>query len=1117
MRNKFLVIIIAFLCFSPFDLAAQQKQPSLHLNKKLSSNAQPQLAYADSALARAERFSNKAAFDSALTNYEIASAIYLAAAQKAGKTEIWENYLKSENGRSNVLYQQSKYKEALQSSEKILEIGIAKLGRLHAGVARCQNIIGNTHHRLGQYDLALEYHFESLRTRRQLYGENHAAVAASLSNIGIVHQTRGNYVEALNYQLQAFEIQKKVNNNPGLAIAYTNMGICYLEMSKYDLALECQTKALTLRQKILSSNHPYIATNHNNLGNIYYYKRDFEQALSHFQNALAINLKAFGENHLETSRVYLNIANIYKVRGDYDKALEYESKSLSLKIKLFGRVHENVVRAYNNIGITYQQIGDLEKALECHGKALEIQQQVLGAQHPDVAVTYHNLGNIYFSRKMFDEALEYHDKALKIREVVLGEFHYYTAGSYNAIGNVFLQKGDMAEALQNFQKALKLRKQLFNHNHPNVANSLIHIGEVFVKKDEIKTGLQYLQKSLISLVPSFRDTSFMANPGLPNARSPLELFRALEIKARALRRLFDQTQDFVYLKGSLKTNELAVDLAAMILQDYQGEESKFLLNKRRAGLLVEAMATALILRHKLRDETYDHHAFRIASSSKAHVLSQAILASRAKNFASIPDSFLQRERGLQIDMAYYKTAAQKQYMKQKPDSLELANLEDRYFSLRREYESLVAYFEKAYPKYFGLKFKNDTPAVKELQKILDAQAALVEYFLSDSSLYIFTVTRNDFKITVSAIDSSLQKAISAYSNSFKSFTGQAREKYRQNSVTLYQKLIQPVEKYIADKPRWVIIPHNELCQIPFEALLRRAPAPREDDTKLDYLIKHHEISYHYSAALFLSQRLTQQKNLLAAKAPSQTKRHGERLATRGFIGFAPVFSDNVANGRIARRDAEIAEILADSTFRGENTFRETAEGLKVRPLPYSEIELEKIHTLFLNKKQVSIGYFHHDASEEKFKTEAGKFKIVHVSTHGLYNGKYPNLSGLVFSQYQPTPTNDGLLYAAEAYNLELDADLLVLSSCESAGGPLQKGEGLMALTRAFIYAGAENIVASLWKVRDQHTSELMITFYEEILQGQRYAEALRAAKLQMIANLETAGPQSWAGFILIGR
>jgi len=882
-------------------------------------------------------------------------------------------------------------------------------------------------------------------------------------------------------------------------------------------------EALAARQEALKSavqkfkdNHSLVSRGYNNIGVTYQAMGNYEKALFYFNNAMALNLDSAHVENLYPVYACNNIGTVYLELGDYDKALEYSAKAHKVWIRILGEKHTRVAWQLNNMGNIYRAKRDYQKALTNLEKALSIWREIPKAEVYEIGSAYMNLATVYLNQGKWSNAIQYLDQAQTQYLAMENETNKNEALAmlYQNYALALTEKGDHESALEYHQKALNLALTSFGNTGLGLARIYMEIGNRYREQKRFDLALQHYQKSFFATVNQFNPSDTLGNPSVNEAIWPFEVFNTLQAKGLALRQLAGSQTELnlrkKYMGMALSTYVRSVDFFEYLLRSYKAEGSKLLLS-RIAGSVYEKTIEAAADMYKLTKNAADYQLIHIiAARNKAAILTQSLQETNAKHFAGIPDSLLEKERELKVEMAFYQTELLKEKARKQPDSLKLNKLENMFFLFSRNYENLVNRFSKTYSKYHDLKYRTKIPAIEEIQNALGRETALVEYFLGDSSLHIFTITRNDFKITVSSVDSSLRQAIADYSVSFKSLTGQARNKYLQSAVRVYQKLIQPVEQYIAAQPRWVIIPHNELYQIPFEALLRRAPAPQDDDTKLDYLIKHHEISYHYSTALFLKQYQIRGKNSLAPK----NRQRAKPLLAQGLVGFAPVFGDGAKNGRLEQRGTEI---YADSTYRGENTFRETAEGLELILLPYSQRELQTIVSMFKNKKKMGIGYFHQDAGEEKFKTEAGKFKIVHVSTHGLYNGKYPNLSGLAFSQHQPTPTNDGLLYAAEAYNLELNAELLVLSSCESAGGPLQKGEGLMALTRAFIYAGAENIVASLWKVRDQHTSELMIAFYEEILQGKRYAEALRAAKLQMIANLETAGPQSWAGFILIGK
>ena len=232
-----------------------------------------------------------------------------------------------------------------------------------------------------------------------------------------------------------------------------------------------------------------------------------------------------------------------------------------------------------------------------------------------------------------------------------------------------------------------------------------------------------------------------------------------------------------------------------------------------------------------------------------------------------------------------------------------------------------------------------------------------------------------------------------------------------------------------------------------------------------------------------------------------------------FVGFAPVFSKGKNNGVILS-----SNLNAIDTTGGNLAYQTVSSDFKsFNPLPYSKDELASILNLFKKNNKAAKAYLYSDANEANFKNNSKNYSILHISSHGFSNDREPELSGVVFSQ--PTDTlekEDGILYTGETYGLNLNADLVVLSSCEGGLGKLIKGEGLQALSRGFLYAGMP-IIFSLWKALDKQTMDLMVKFYSGLLEGKTYPEALRQAKLKLINDPKTAFPHFWGGFVLVGR
>jgi CHAT domain-containing protein len=422
-------------------------------------------------------------------------------------------------------------------------------------------------------------------------------------------------------------------------------------------------------------------------------------------------------------------------------------------------------------------------------------------------------------------------------------------------------------------------------------------------------------------------------------------------------------------------------------------------------------------------------------------------------------------------------------------------------------------FEKEYPEYYHLKYRVDSVSVEEVQQqIVDENTALVEYFTGKDTLFIFAITPNAFEVAAVAKDSSFERHIEQLRQGL---VAQDYAGYTQPAYWLYQILLAPVAEQIRGK-NLLIIPDGALSAVPFEALLTEqvAEGNLQDYMKLPYLINEHAISYAYSATLLQQE---------------QTRKN--RATKHDYLAFAPVFANGLPAGtrgaeffkeNLAPDSSQTAAVSATAAATA------SAPATRIRGyLPSTKKEVTGIMDAFENHYGLferwfdnkSRVYLEKDAKEENLKLAGlGDYRYLHFATHGLVNEKNPKLSGLLLAQEDSTSKEDGILHLGEIYNLNLKADLVVLSACETGLGQIAKGEGIIGLTRGFLYAGASNLLVSLWQVSDATTADLMVDFYDKMLGGMSKSAALREAKLQMIRrHAEYARPYYWAPFILVGR
>jgi len=911
----------------------------------------------------------------------------------------------------------------------------------------------------------------------------------------------------------------------------------------YAQAEKFLNQALEVGVKKLGENHFELAGIYYYFGRAYYLKRAYDQAIKSFHQALRIQIPALGEQNPEAAKTYHRMGITYADKGDYNQALTFHEKALSLQLATLGEQHPDVARSYSRMGVVYRRQGDYDRARAFFNKALAIGRATLGDQHLTIGGFYHSLANVYFDQGDYDQALRCWEKDLAICRAKLGEQHLSVGYNYNNIGNACQMKGDFDQALRFLEKSVSIKRAILGEQHSDVAMGYGNMGEIYRKKGDEEQALHFYKKALaihlaspgtyddelaetyISMgellesqgaydqamafyqsaigvsVLEFSPRTPRDNPALNKILFEQTLLAALAKKARALAGRFDKLpRRRNDLEAAVLTCQLAAQLIDQMRHGYKAEDSKLFLAEKAADIYDHAIQTALRLYSETQSQEHAHAAFVFAEKSKAGVMREALSEAEAKQFAGIPDSLLARERQLRLDLAFYeKSLGEEQLNREGQNSSKIALWQDKVFGLEQAYDALLQRFEKDYPDYYNLKYQLQTVSVPEAQQLLDDHTALVEYFTGKDSIFIFAITNDDFIIKTSAKDSLFAQQIEQLRQGL---IKQDFAQYAQAAHRLYQTLLAPVTGMLNGK-NLVIVPDGALSAIPFETLLTRAVNPiggLKDYSTLPYLIESHAMSYAYSATLL-----------------EQEQRRRPREASRDYLAFAPVFAEGLPAGT---RGADFVKknLAADSL----------PEAVRLRSfLPATKKEVTGIFARFEdsynfverwlgNKSRV---YLEREAKEEKLKSpQLSSYRFLHFATHGLVNDKNPKLSGLILAQEDTASQEDGILHLGEIYNLHLNADLAVLSACETGLGQFAKGEGIIGLTRGFLYAGAQNVLVSLWQVSDMTTADLMVDFYDKLLGGMSKAEALAEAKRQMIRrDPGYAKPYYWAPFVLIGR
>lgn len=764
-------------------------------------------------------------------------------------------------------------------------------------------------------------------------------------------------------------------------------------------------------------------------------------------------------NTLEAAETMTLLGLVYKFTGKHSQAEEQMRMALSIRKEMLPEDHELIAASYNNLGLIYTNI-DNDRALDYYEQAGSIYRKRHGEGHPKTAISFTNTGLVYSLLELYGDAINNYESALKIWEKVYPSGHQSTAFVLFNLGNIYRSLGNTNSARQYYDKALAMYRAVYGENHPEIAGVLNALGNLALTDRKYDEALSLFQNAIIANAPTFETRDVSVNPELRDYYHGLVLLYSLMYKAQALEaRHLGKTLKFADLDLALNTLKLCDALIDDLRQQSRNESDKLALGM----VATEVYEDGVRIAHEAalvawKKRPYQELAFYFAEKSKSAVLLEAISDTDAKSFAGIPPELLEEERALKSAIAL--TA---QSLAQRPSAEEEDYLRQTLFALNRNYEAFVARLERDYPSYFNLKFNMTSPSVRELQHLIDPQTALISYFIEEKSrrLYVFTVTHDRFKIDNHHLSDDFEKFFAGLRNGL---FYNVPEIYIRSANVLSRVLVPA--NIPGSVENLVIIPSGPLSVIPFETLLTKKTSEQSSYTSLPYLLKDYTIRYEFSAGLL------------------QQKSRKQGTNTASVFLCAPVnFPDNS----------------------------------RLTALPGTEAEVKEIANLLASRSIDHRVLVHQDANEHMIKTQALRgFDVLHFATHGLVDEDNPALSRIFLQQH--SEAEDGSLYTSEIYNLELDANLVTLSACETGLGKISKGEGVIGLSRALVYAGAKNLVVSFWKVADESTAEMMKTFYDEMLQHPAggYFNHLRDAKLKLMANPSYAAPYYWAPFILIG-
>lgn len=924
-----------------------------------------------------------------------------------------------------------------------------------------------------------------IKTKEKI-GEENNILAGCYQAMGQIYFYKGDMNNAIERFDRAVSLKIALHGEKSMEVAdlYNNLGIVFSQFGDYDTALKYYNDAINIKKDIFGGEHPSMALIYNNIGIIFNNKGEYDKALENFEKSKTFLIESVGEKNMNVADVYMGIASVYIEREEFDQAETFIMKSLEIKKSLIGEDHYSVAKDYVNLGIVFEGKGDNDMALQYYFIATDIYKKTLGENHPELSTVYNNVGSLCRQQGNYKLALQYYNYAIKIQRKMYGDFHPEIAAIYSNIGIINTEMGNYDEAIENQEKSLMIFESIFGNKHPRLVEPYLNLASAYLENEDNDKALLYYQKSIIANITSFNppDSLKYANPQIKDYYNGQKLLRSLKDKTKTLifkYKEIENNKNPKFLHIALETVYKADTLIDIIRRSTVKKSDKIALAKLYSQLYENALFVCYELSEFYpRENKYKEMAFYFSERNKSATLLEALAGADARKFAGIPDSLIKIEKSLREQISYYE-----KQLAELSDPSNEAFYREQLFNNNTRYNKLIVMFETKYPKYYEMKYSQKSIKAAELRNKLGKDLCILSYFIGEKDIFVLNLTKNDISFKISSKPNNFEDNIRLLHQYITSGQKESIKKYLELGYKIHETLL--LNEIPLSINKLLIIPDGILGIIPFEALLTEE---YYDDIKkyknFPYLIRKYNISYTYSANLFYYNFI--KKNM-------QSERPNE-----DWIGIAPVFKEG-------------------------NPL--TFNNIKAETILGSEQEINQIHSYFKEKELHSKKLLNKNANEWKFKrSQLNKYKIIHIATHGYVDAEKPELSCLLLSR-DPKVGDDGILYSGEIYNLNLNSDIVILSACETGLGKITKGEGIIGLSRALLYAGSKNIIVSLWKVSDISTTELMIDFYSYLLKESDtfsdkmpiFSDKLYQAKINMIDNEKYAHPFFWSPFILIGK
>lgn len=881
---------------------------------------------------------------------------------------------------------------------------------------------------------------------------------------GKLHEVYLNdFAKAMKFYQRAFGYFKDYEGgvNKWAAVALTDIGYMHLLFVDMDSALHYQNRALKITRAVYPPYHREIGFILSEIGGIHFYKGNYTR----LRETIAEIIKIFERQEVDMrsnlSILYSNVCQAEVELGNFHKAIEYANHSRSLQKEL--NVNDNDVLAYlaHQTGMAYLGLKNYKQAEKYFIESIEISGATNSGINKTHAEACTHLAGLYMELGRYEEGFERLDQSMHVLEQIFKERGASSKLSvYRTRAQAYQKMGDHAKAANILKDIIELDLANVGLRHRNSEEAYLNLGRLAKSEGLYDQAMEYYDKSRELIPLDFTQT--MVHPD----HVLLDIFLA---QAECQVAKFDDTGDVQSLHEAYKRLRTADSIVFEIQKGQQNYEDKIHLLEGTEHLYNQMVKVLYRLNETVDHTDYTEEIYHFFNRSKFVLLQEHLNNTSAQSFGYIPDSLIADEADLKFEISYNKSQLQN-LDPNDPRSSEPKVYEDKIFILTQRLEKLRGRIERDYPKYYNLKYSNESASIGDVQALLRKDdLTMVEYFVGSDDIYAFVITKDTFNITEIPRPKTLVKTV-------ENFNGAINKnncaEFGKISYGLYETLISPIKPLIAGS-RVILVPDGVLWYLNFDLLISKGARGRAYGD-MDFLIKDYTFSYAYSSTLLLE----------------ETNRISESQPQSKVMAFS----------------------YGQGDFQGNQLSLSTVRGGKPEDLPGSRKEIRLISEVFEGDY-----YYGSFASESNFKSRAGDYAFLHLAVHGEINEQIPENSLLYFATADDSE-EDGHLYTHELYNMQLNAELAVLSACNTGSGKLIKGEGIMSLGRAFTYAGCKSLVLTLWELNDAVAPNIMKTFYNNLYEGMDKADALRSAKLTHLKSGDniTKDPYFWGSLVLVG-